>query len=160
MSSFAKANVFRVMLAGILVFVAYGLFQSELCFAENETTAPEAETFVLPESRILWTRDGNPAGSMLTWGEAHEFLHDLNLENFAGCERWRLPLQEELAELLIYLESGQADDEGIFPERDYYWSSAVNGLESDYADVVNMEDGSMDSRLKTDNNYVWPVCDR
>ena len=160
MADFAQAKVIKVLLAMLLIFVAHGIFSPVTCFPETDNSAPEDETFVLPESRILWTRDGNPAGSELTWSEAHEFLSELNSENFAGCTRWRLPSREELAEMLAYLDSGNAVNEDISPELDYYWASAANGLESDYADVVNMEDGSNDIHLKSDSNYVWPVCDR
>jgi len=160
MAVFAQANVIKVMLAVFLAFAVSGVFPPGPCFAEKEISAPEDETFVLPESRVLWTRDGNPAGSELTWTEAHEFLDDLNRENFAGCTRWRLPSPGELAEMLTYLDSGNADNGEISPELDDYWAFAANGLESDYADVVNMEDGSTDSQLKSDSNYVWPVCDR
>jgi len=160
MAVFAQTNVIKVMVAVFLVFVFSGVLPPGPCFAENEIAAPEAEVFDLPESRILWTRDGNPAGSELTWTEAHEFLNELNRENFAGCTQWRLPSREELTEMLTYLNSGNADDGDISPELDDYWAFAANGLESDYADVVNMEDGSTDINLKSDSNYVWPVCDR
>ncbi|MRR53797.1 MAG: DUF1566 domain-containing protein [Deltaproteobacteria bacterium] len=160
MAIFAQAKVIKVLLAVFLAFGAYGLFQPEICYAEKEISTPEDETFVLPESRVLWTRDGNPAGSELTWSEAQEFLNDLNRENFAGCSLWRLPLPEELAAMLIYLDSGNADNEDISLEPDYYWVTSANGLESDYAEAVNMEDGSTDSNLKSESNYVWPVCDR
>lgn len=160
MAVFAQTNVIKVMVAVFLAFVVSGVLPPGPCFAENEISAPEAEVFELPESRILWTRDGNPAGSELSWTEAIEFLNDLNRENFAGCTRWRLPSREELTEMLTYLNSGNADDGDISPELDDYWAFAANGLESDYADVVNMEDGSADIHLKSDSNYVWPVCDR
>jgi hypothetical protein len=160
MAVFAQTNVIRVLLAVFLAFAVHSVFPPGPCFAEKEISAPEAETFVLPESRVLWTRDGNPAGSELTWSEAHEFLNDLNRENFAGCAQWRLPLPEELAAMMAYLDSGNADNEDISLELDYYWVTSANGLESDYAESVNMEDGSTDSHLKSEINYVWPVCDR
>lgn len=160
MAVFAQVKVIKVLVAVFLAFVVSGLLAPGPCFAEKEISASEAETFVLPEGRILWTRDANPAGSELTWAEAHEFLHELNREKFAGCTQWRLPSQEELAEMLTYLDIGNADDGDISPELDDYWAFAANGLESDYADVVNMEDGSTDIHLKSDSDYVWPVCDR
>jgi len=160
MAVFARANVIKVLLAVFLVFVVNCVFFPGPCLAEKEYSALEDETFVLAESRVLWTRDGNPAGSALTWSEAHEFLNELKRESFSGCTQWRLPSQEELAEMLTYLDSGNADNGDISPEPDYYWAFAANGLESDYAEAVNMEDGSIDSHLKSDSNYVWPVCDR
>lgn len=160
MAIYTRINVIKVMLVVFFAFVVPGLVLPWPSFAEQEITAQEAELVVLPENRILWTRDANPAGSELSWTEAHEFLADLNSENYAGCRQWRLPSREELAEMLTYLDSGNADNGDISPELDDYWAFASNGLESDYADVVNMEDGSIDSHLKSDSNYVWPVCDR
>jgi len=60
--------------------------------------------------------------------------------------------------MATYLNSGNADDEGISPEQDYYWSATTDPLEKDYADAVNMEDGSVDICEKSEFNYVWPVC--
>jgi hypothetical protein len=157
---FAKTNIIRVMLTVFIVFTVSSLFHSGPCYAENETNVSDDEAFVLPESQVLWTRDGNLAGSELTWVEAHDFLNNLNMKKFAGCERWRLPMQEEMTELLTFLDSGNADDEVVSHELDYYWVSASDVLEDGYADVVNMEDGSIDNCAKTESNYVWPVCDQ
>ncbi|MDD2336712.1 MAG: DUF1566 domain-containing protein [Geobacteraceae bacterium] len=94
----------------------------------------------------------------MTWSEALEFLNHLNMQKFGGCEGWRLPSREELTDMLAYLDSGNVDDEDISPEQDDYWSSSVDPLENGYADVVNMEDGSVDNCEKTEINFLWPVC--
>jgi len=146
------------MLAGLIAIFVSSPFHSGACFAESKIPVSDDETFTLPGNGVLWTRDGNPAGLELTWTEALEFLHELNMQKFGGCEGWRLPSRGELTELLAYLNSGNADDEDILAEQDYYWSSSAAPLESGYADAVNMEDGSVDTNQKDEINYVWPVC--
>jgi hypothetical protein len=155
MAVFAGIPAIRTILAGLLAITV--LIPGAL-YAESMTPSSDEETFALPENGVLWTRDGNLAGKELTWGEALEFLNDLNMKKFGGCKGWRMPSREELTALLTYLDSGNADDEDISPEQDYYWSSSTDSLESGYADAVNMEDGSVDGNEKTDINYVWPVC--
>jgi hypothetical protein len=158
MAVFARANVIRTVLAGLIALFVYAPVNPGRCFAESEIAVSADETFTLPESRVFWTRNSNPAGKELTWVEALAFLNELNMEKFAGCEGWRMPSRGELEDMLAYLNSGSADDEDIFPEQDDYWSSSVDPLEIGYADAVNMEDGSVDSNEKTETNYVWPVC--
>jgi hypothetical protein len=158
MAVFARATIIRTMLAGLLTLWIYAPLHPGLCFAESETSLSDDETFALPENGVRWTRDGNPAGKELTWAEAHGFLNELNLKKFGGCEGWRMPSREELAEMLTYLDAGNTDDVDIFPEQDDYWSSSADPLENGYADVVNMGDGSVDSSQKTEINFVWPVC--
>jgi len=157
---FARENMVMTILAGLIALCVYAPFHPGVCFAESETSVSEDETFTLPENGVLWPRDGNLAGKELTWSEALEFLNDLNLKKFGGCEGWRLPSREELTDVLAYLDSGNASDEDISPEQDDYWSSSEDPLENGYADVVSMEDGSVDSSEKTEINYVWPVCGR
>jgi len=158
MAVFARANIIRTILAGLIALFVSIPFPPGPCFAESEIAVSAEETFVMSGNKALWTRDGNPAGTELTWAEAHTFLHELNTKKFGGCERWRMPSRDELTQMLTYLESGNADEEAISPEQGYYWSSSVNPLENDYADAVNMEDGSVDNCEKTEINYVWPVC--
>jgi len=158
MAVFVRATVIRTMLFGLLTLWIYAPLHPGLCFAESETSVSDDETFALPENGVRWTRDGNPAGQELTWSEALEFLNDLNLKKFGGCERWRMPSREELTDMLAYLDAGNTDEVDISPVQDYYWSSSVDPLENGYADVVNMEDGSVDICLKTEFNFVWPVC--
>ncbi|RQW85683.1 MAG: DUF1566 domain-containing protein [Geobacter sp.] len=158
MTAFATTTAIRFMLAGLIAFFVSSPFHSGACFAQSKIPVSDDETFSLPGNGVLWTRDGNPAGLELTWTEALEFLHELNMQKFGGCEGWRLPSPGELTDLLAYLNSGNVDDEDILAEQDYYWSSSAAPLESGYADAVNMEDGSVDSNQKEEINYVWPVC--
>ncbi len=154
----AHAPIIRAFLVGLIVIFINSPFQPSFSFAESEIAVSAGETFTLPESGVFWTRNSNPAGQELTWAGALAFLNGLNIKKFAGCEGWRMPSREELTEMLEYLNSGSADDEDISPEQDDYWSSSVDPLEIGFADVVNMEDGSVDSNEKTETNYVWPVC--
>jgi hypothetical protein len=158
MAVIARANIIRTILAGLIALFVSTPCHPGPCLAESGTAVPAEETFVLPENKVLWTRDGNPAGTELTWAEAHTFLNGLNRKKFGGCERWRMPSRGELTQMLAYLDSGNADDEDISPEQGYYWSSSVDPLRNDYADAVSMEDGSVDSCEKSEINYVWPVC--
>lgn len=158
MAVFARANIIRTILAGLIALFVSTPCHPGPCFAASGLPVSAEETFVLPENQLLWTRDGNPFGTELTWAAAHTFLDELNRKKYAGCERWRMPSRGELTQMMTYLKSGNAVDEAISPELGYYWSSSVDPLENDYADAVNMEDGSVDSCEKTEINYVWPVC--
>jgi len=159
MSIFHKETLLWVVLAGLGAALVSIPVHADPCSAEPVPPQSGGQTFVMPESGTSWTRDGNPAGKELTWAEAHDYLKDLSRKRSDGCARWRLPSRGELTALAAYLKSGYADDEGISAEPDYYWSASSNPLEKDYADAVNLEDGSVDSCDKTEFNYVWPVCD-
>jgi len=158
MSLFHKESLVRVVLAGLIAALSAIPIHAGPCSAETGASATVGGTFLMPGISASWTRDGNLAGKELTWVEAHDFLKDLNLKRFAGCARWRLPSRDELTALAAYLNSGYVEDEGISAEPDYYWSASVYPLEKDYADAVNLEDGSVDSCDKSEFNFVWPVC--
>ncbi|MGA7826092.1 MAG: DUF1566 domain-containing protein [Geobacteraceae bacterium] len=154
----ARCKGIKVILAGLIALFVWSPCHPDRCSADNETFVAEDETFVLPESGVLWTRDGNPAGRELSWSDSLDFLTGLNDKKFAGCEGWRLPSSKELTDLQTYLNSGNADDEDISPEQDYYWASSIDPLDASYSDAVNLADGSVDSCDKTEINFVWPVC--
>jgi hypothetical protein len=158
MAGFHKKTSVWFVLAGLMATLVSIPIHPGPCSAETGVPASDGDTFVLPGSGASWTRDGNPAGKELTWAAAHDFLNDLSRKRFRGCAGWRLPSRGELTALAAYLNSGYADDEGISAEPDYYWSVSVDPLEKDYADAVNLEDGSVDSCDKSEFNYVWPVC--
>jgi len=154
----ARVSGIGVIMAGLIALFVCIPFNPGSCSAENGVPGAKEETFVLPERGLIWTRNANPAGQEMTWSDSLVFLNGLNGKKFAGCEGWRMPSREELADMLTYLESGNGADDDISPEQDYYWSSSTDPLETGYADAVNMADGTVDICQKIDINYVWPVC--
>lgn len=128
--------------------------------AENPEATTSAETFRIPGSRLSWTRNCNPCGGEISWQEAQNYVKQKNREKFADCSNWRLPSRDELNAMVKYLNSGGSEAEGVTAIPDFYWSDTTGAFETDYADAVNMADGSVDCKYKSDYNYVWPVCSR
>lgn len=157
MSVFFQRGIVVGSLLAVLVWLPC---RPGICLAETGPSAQAGPAVVVSPGGAVWTRDGNPAGKELTWKEAHDFLRDLNRDLFGSCAAWRLPERDELAALLAWLNSGNADNEAVSPEQDFYWSATTDPMETDYAYAVNMGDGSVDICEKSDFNYVWPVCGR
>jgi hypothetical protein len=105
---------------------------------------------------LSWARN-NPSGGEISWQEAQNFVGQKSKEKFADGAIWRLPSRDELQVMVKYLISGGSEAEGVSAIPDFYWSETSGAFEPDYADAVNMADGSVDSRNKSDYNYLWPV---
>jgi len=151
--------------AMVKILAGQALVMSLLAGTPGATTADDTDkpasraTYQLPETAGTWTRDPNPAGRELSWNEARKFLAKMNEKGFGGCVRWSLPSRDDLTAMARHLADGGSEDEGISPEADFYWSSTTSSFEPDYADAVNMEDGSVDSQRKSEFNYLWPLCE-
>jgi len=155
-----RTGKFRLVLAGLSL--ALGSFFDLPCpgAAEIPESDPSAETFSIPGSRLYWTRSSNPSKGELSWQEAQNFVRQKNKDRFANGTNWRLPSRDELTAMVKYLNSGGSQAEGVSAMPDFYWSATSGAFETDYADAVNMADGSVDSQNKSDYNYLWPVCPR
>jgi hypothetical protein len=125
--------------------------------AEDSGVFPSGKAYTVPGTGQRWTRDSNLAGGEVTWQQAQDFVKQINSKKFAGRQDWRLPSRDDLRAMAKYLNSDNSQTDGITAEADFYWSATTGDFEPDYADAVNMADGSVDSQSKSDYNYVWPV---
>jgi serine/threonine protein kinase len=67
-------------------------------FTANRYEAPSAEIVADRATRLVWQRAGSKFPC--SWQQAHTCIQNLNAEQFAGHDRWRLPTIEELITLL------------------------------------------------------------
>jgi hypothetical protein len=111
---------------------------------------------------LMWARNANLPNDWKTWSGALDYVASLNSSSgLCGYKDWRLPNVNEL-ESLVNAEKPQSaawlNSQGFTNVQvDYYWSSSTNVLYNDYAWVVYMYDGDVNSYYKKSYNYVWPV---
>lgn len=67
-------------------------------FTANRYEAPSGEIVANQATRLVWQRAGNKFPC--TWQQAQTYIQSLNVEHFAGRDRWRLPTIDELITLL------------------------------------------------------------
>ena len=107
---------------------------------------------------LMWTKDANLPGDVKTWQQALDYANGLSL---CGYTDWRLPNRKELHSLTDFSRYNPALPSGhsfLNVQSDYYWSSSTSftygpGL----ALIVDMWNGGMYDRYKTNGNNVWPV---
>ena len=86
---------------------------------------------------------------VMSWEEALGLC--VNLEG-----SWGLPSIEELLSLVDYTKFNPATElPGMLSS--HYWSSTTYANNTDYAWYVYMYTGYVDTYVKTDTYYVWPV---
>jgi hypothetical protein len=125
---------------------------------------------------LIWLKNADCIGHR-TWNDA---LSDCNglasgfcgLTDGSNAGEWRLPNRNELASLIHkgYYNFALPNTAGTgqWSEGDpfinlfagvnsNYWSSTTDALYTDYAWLVHMYDGFVNSSNKTSFNYVWPV---
>ena len=118
----------------------------------------------------MWTLDGyapGPAGCdpgmSKSWQDALDYVACLNTNNYLGHNDWHLPNVHELESLI---NIGEADPSAWLNTQGfnniqpgYYWSSTtvLDGVTTDEAFVVVMNDGHVDYDSKSTSDYTWPV---
>jgi len=108
-------------------------------------------------TELMWLQDamGTPYS---TWANA---LNECATMSYAGYSDWRLPNVNELASLLDYgsypllvVDKGKPFKAGGW----YYWTSTTDPAATNFAYRVYVEDGTVDSTLKTYASHsFWPV---
>jgi photosystem II stability/assembly factor-like uncharacterized protein len=106
---------------------------------------------------LMWDKNANRYGAR-TWTEALSDANDLVIESY---DDWRLP---NVVELRSLINAGQSEpytwlnSEGFSDvQANYYWLSTSSG--TDAAMIVNMIDGTMHSRFKTETWFLCAVRD-
>ena len=95
-----------------------------------------------------------------TWQGALDYVACLNTENYLGYNDWILPNVVELKSLVDAKSSGLPLSGGhpfVGVQSTFYWSSSTNSGNSGQAWIVNMSEGDVGSRSKTNVSYIWPV---
>jgi len=127
---------------------------------------------------LIWTKDANLMvtrdsdfyndsighDGTVTWQRALDYIKKLNQENYLGHNDWRLPNLKELESLVNrqqsdngYWLNGQGFSNVQSDYYCYYWSSSTHAAFTDYACVVDVGSGYVDSYSKAEYGYVWPV---
>jgi hypothetical protein len=114
-------------------------------------------------SGLIWSKNGNPAGTLKTWQAALDYIKTLNSSNYLGHNDWRLPNANELESLV---HKGQVDSsvwlntQGFNSVQSYYyWSSTSHATNTSIAWLVYMGFGTVDinGSVKYNSHSVWPV---
>jgi len=136
---------------------------------------------------LIWAKDANlintrdPSFDMdnldsslgdgkVTWQHALDYIKKLNSENFLGFNDWRLPNAVELNSLTdsrklnaqsLFVASWLSGQGFIDIQKDYYWTSTSEGNLGNplmfFSAAVDFWYGRLDSSVKTNGLYVWPV---
>jgi hypothetical protein len=112
---------------------------------------------------LMWVQDANAAR---IWNSAIDDSYNLSFGN-AGCGStytdWRLPNIKELQSLIDYgNSSGPTLPSGhpfTYLHNSYWSSTSLCDPNTDFAYVVNINDGSTSFSEKTSSLHVWPVRD-
>ena len=108
---------------------------------------------------LMWTKDAS-FGGLGTWANALISTEDVTVCGFVD---WRLPNSKELFSLVDRSRSGPALPAGHpftnvqSAVDDVYWSSTSYAFDPKEAWTIDMLLGGLNSLLKTDSAFVWPV---
>jgi len=107
-----------------------------------------------------WTQNANRAGFPMTWGEALDFIADMNRKGTLGRSDWRLPNRRELRSLMSHQSRKPSLPRGhpfgnVFSG--WYWTSTTAAINTAYAWYVHMEGARMFYGHKEQFFLVWPV---
>lgn len=121
---------------------------------------------------LVWTRNGNLAGEMLSWYDAFQFIRMLNEKRYAGHSDWKLPDIYELKKLVTAVLDVQAAGSGksdvsvsaalirsgfLDVQAGDYWSSTTNMFNEVEAGFISMISGDNSHGNKALYMNVWPV---
>jgi hypothetical protein len=109
---------------------------------------------------ITWSRDANPGGFPVTWGEAFDLMVRLNRARYLGHDDWRLPNRRELRSLVCHQTRRPA-----LPEQHpftnvfcgWYWTSTTAEISPAHAWYVDMDGGRMFYGGKDQSFLAWPL---
>lgn len=124
------------------------------------------------ETGLVWSRDANPAGRLMSWDDAVEFIEMLNKKNYAGHADWKLPDLDEFKKFLVAIkETGGVDSfagditvVSILKRMGFYnvhagdyWSSTTSMYNDTETWYVSMRYGGKTAGNKSLYMCVWPV---
>jgi uncharacterized repeat protein (TIGR01451 family) len=116
---------------------------------------------------LMWTKDANLPGAMLTWQDGLDYVAGMNAGTYPnfGYTDWCLPNVDELESLINADEAKNAtwlSDQGFINVQanpNQYWSSTTDAYNTSRAWIIDMELGFMYSsdKLSSYAYNVWPV---
>lgn len=116
-------------------------------------------------TRLVWTSDATTPGPaacipsyvMMHWQDALDYVACLNTNSYLGHNDWRLPNINELESLVDAGHSYPNTQEFYNVQASYYWSSTTSAEDTSRAWFMYMRDGHVNSFIKSDISFVWPV---
>jgi hypothetical protein len=118
------------------------------------------ETVLDSLTGLLWSRDANPHGFPVTWGEALAEIEAMNGDRYLGHDDWRLPNRAELRSLISYQAKNPAlpaDHPFVNTFLGWYWTSTSAAINPAYAWYVHLEGARMFYGGKEQYYLFWPV---
>ena len=112
---------------------------------------------------LTWTQNANAAEFPMTWQEALEWVHHMNVEHAFGFSDWRLPNRRELRSLVSHQTRRPALPENhpfVNVFLSWYWTSTTAAIAPDHAWYVSMDGARMFYGGKDQSFMVWPVRGR
>jgi hypothetical protein len=124
------------------------------------------------ETGLVWSRDANPSGRVMSWDDAVDFVGMLNEQKYAGHSDWKLPDIDELKKFLAAVKdaggvdsfSGSTTVVSILKRIGFsnalagdYWSSTKSIYNDTEAWYVNMKYGARSAGNTSLYMGVWPV---
>ena len=143
------------------------IVEAEMKIAKVRFTFSDS-TVLDKQTKLMWTKTGNIAGSTMSLNDVHQVVQQLNEQKYAGYSNWRLPSKEELETLVNYAkgEGYNGDLNKLLNKRgfkdvqsDYYWSSTTDASYSPDRWIISMGGGGINGGYKTGSYYVLPVRD-
>lgn len=111
-------------------------------------------------SGLMWTKNATPSEFPRTWGEAFEYINQMNASCSHGYEDWRLPDRRELFSLVSHSRINPALPAN-HPFTDvfagYYWASSPSAQWPKQAWYVHLGGGRVFMGMKQGSYLVWPM---
>ncbi len=124
------------------------------------------------ETGLMWSRDANPAGRLMSWDDASDYIAALNKQKYAGHDDWKLPDLDEFKKFLSAIKAaGRVKSVGgditvvsILKRLGFhnvqagdYWSSTKSIYNDTEVWFMNMQYGSRSTANPSLYMCVWPV---
>jgi hypothetical protein len=124
------------------------------------------------QTGLMWDRDGNAAGKLLSWDDAVDFIKMLNSRKFAGHSDWRMPDIDEIRKLAdaaketagVSAFTGDTTIASVLNRLGFhdvqasdYWSSTISIYNDTEAWYMSMKSGNRSAANYTLYMYVLPV---
>jgi hypothetical protein len=122
---------------------------------------PSDECIVDNLTGLIWTKNGNLGGGLITWQEALDYANSRNEVGLCGRRDWRLPNLYEIKSLMNRGETSTAawlNSQGFnnVQSSSYYWTSS-NYMANAWKLYLG---GTSIFDVKSNDGRVWPVSGR
>lgn len=118
------------------------------------------------KTKLIWSKDANPAGNKMQWEDALNFVSHLNKTSFLGFRDWRLPSNEDWESLVAHGKNAGFGRDGA-PIAAYLQTQGFQKVEPNYGYWSSKTDGQWSAYMSSgvvqrhgynsDYGPVWPV---